>query len=233
MSFKSIIKTLLPGVVSYRNRLVNYLAHYRFRSKSVEEVFDIVYKENHWRDAESISGTGSNERHAVEVIRIVNQVFRDFEISTILDIPCGDFNWMKHVDFKGVKYIGGDIVQLLIEQNKSAFATHMISFEKLNLLDSPLPKVDLIFTRDCLVHLSYSDIAKAVANIKKSGSTYWLATTFTNHKNFNIITGDWRPINLELPPFNLPKPITIYNENCMEDDRYRDKSLALWRISNL
>jgi hypothetical protein len=230
---KELIKRKFPQLVTMRNRIVNYLLHFRFKGKSSEEVFSIIYKENHWRDSESVSGTGSNERTTQAVVTILNQVIQQFSIKSVLDIPCGDFNWMKKVDLDGVNYIGGDIVQPIIEQNQEKYTSNTIAFEKLNLLQADLPRVDMIFTRDCLVHFSYEDITKAIANVKKSGSTYWLTTTFPDHSNYNIITGDWRPINLTASPFNLPAPLSIYNEHCEEDERYQDKSLALWKISDI
>jgi hypothetical protein len=62
-----------------------------------------------------------------------------------------------------------------------------------------------------------------------------LTTTFTEHpQNQDILTGQWREINLELEPFSLPKPLLPVNEECTEaDGKYADKSLGLWRISEI
>jgi hypothetical protein len=38
----------------------------------------------------------------------------------LLDIPCGDFNWMKLLNL-GVDYIGADIVGELIAENRRRF----------------------------------------------------------------------------------------------------------------
>jgi len=44
-------------------------------------------------------------------------------------------------------------------------------------------------------------------NIRRSGSAYLLVTTFPDRKeNVDIITGNWRPLNMEKPPFNFPRP---------------------------
>ncbi len=230
---KELLKKTFPELIALRNRIFNYLAHYRFKGKSPEHVFSLIHQENHWKDDESKSGTGSSEKSTVEVMGILNQVLRDFNIRTMLDIPCGDFNWMLKVNFAKVEYTGGDIVPALIDHNTRSYSGQRRSFNKMDILTSPLPKFDLIFTRDCLVHFSYSDIKDAIKNIKKSGSLYWLTTTFPEHNNYDIITGDWRPINLARPPFNLPSPLEIYSEKCMEDDRYFDKSLAIWKVSDL
>jgi hypothetical protein len=105
----------------------------------------------------------------------------------------------------------------------------------LNLIKDPLPKSDLIIVRDCLVHLSNKDVINAIKNIKSSGSKYLLTTTFTNLSlNSDILTGEWRPLNLLCAPFNLSNPLLVINENCTEGNgEYSDKSMALWEIESL
>jgi hypothetical protein len=49
-----------------------------------------------------------------------------------------------------------------------------------------------------------------------------------------IADGDWRPLNLQRPPFGLPAPHRIIVEGCTEEGgAYRDKALGLWRIAEL
>jgi hypothetical protein len=132
-------------------------------------------------------------------------------------------------------YIGVDIVSKLIEENNRKYASHNRQFLNFDITHDLLPKADLILCRDCFVHLSFADIHAAISNFKKSGSKYLLTTTFTNvTRNMDIKTGGWRPLNLEIEPFNLPKPILIINENCTEGNMaYTDKSLALWELAAL
>ena len=98
-----------------------------------------------------------------------------------------------------------------------------------------LPKMDLVFVRDCFVHLSYRDIRKAIQNIKKSGSKYLMSTSFVNHHdNHNIPTGDWRPINLQDAPFRFPKPEYVLIENCTQGNgAYQDKAMGLWLVEGI
>jgi hypothetical protein len=105
----------------------------------------------------------------------------------------------------------------------------------LTLFASKLPTVDLIFCRDCLVHFSFDDIRRALQNICRSGSAYLLTTTFTEQRqNQDIVTGQWRQLNLELEPFSLPKPLSLINEDCTEGEgKFADKSLGLWRIEEI
>jgi SAM-dependent methyltransferase len=233
MSLKKIIQNLFPGLVDYRNRLYNKWKHSRFKGQPIKDVFNDIYLKNHWRDQESHSGTGSNQVQTTEVKRILLEAIHSFEMTSMLDAPCGDFNWMKEVPLKDVKYYGADIVEDLINRNNKDYASANRSFFYADITSSDLPEVDLLFCRDCLVHLSYKDINKAIENIKRSRTRYLLTTTFVAHTNYDIVTGNWRPVNLESAPFNFPAPIKVFNELCTEDQRYADKSLALWRVTSL
>ena len=234
MPLKELLKRYFPQLVELRNRLYNDAVHAKFRNKPLKEVFSQIYNENHWQSTESRSGTGSDDVQTKEVRRIIERVIADCSIASMTDIPCGDFHWMEKVTLpREFQYYGFDIVDALITANTKKFGTSTKVFQWADITSSSLPKVDLIFCRDCLVHLSYDAIIKAVDNIKATGSKYLLTTTFTNHENRNIVSGNWRPVNLEAKPFLFPKPLKIYNELCTEDEKYADKSLALWRIQDL
>lgn len=205
------------------------------RGRSAEDVFTDIFNGNKWGGRESTSGLGSDAEQTRVVMRELPVMFRDFDIRSILDIPCGDFNWMRQVDMEGIDYIGADVVAELINRNHAAWEAERRQFRRLNVLNDPLPAVDLIFCRDCLVHFSYRDIISALKNIIASRSTFLLTTTFTARtRNCDIATGQWRPLNLQLPPITFPRPIRVINEACGEDGgEYRDKSLALWRIADI
>ena len=115
-----------------------------------------------------------------------------------------------------------------------------LDFRVMDITVDALPKVDLIINRDCLVHLSNENIFKFIANIKKSGSKYLLVTSFTEKKigekkcNSDILNGSWRPLNLELSPYNFKNPLHTINENCMEVyPLYTDKCMLLYDIKKL
>ena len=162
-------------------------------------------------------------------------MFNDLNISTMLDIPCGDFYWMKNIELSNIDYTGADIVKEMIQNNIDKYGGDCIRFRHMNLIKGELPKVDLVFCRDCLVHFSFGDIFLALDNVYNSQSEFFLTTTFTGRKeNYDIATGDWRPLNLEIAPFMFPKPLRIINEGCKElDGAYEDKSLGLWRIADI
>jgi SAM-dependent methyltransferase len=231
MMIKKVLKSLFPGLIAYRNRFHNQLKHVHFRNRPIKEVFHAIYTQNHWAGQESVSGPGSSTVKTFSIRESIPQLILKYGISSVLDIPCGDFNWMNQVDLQDLNYIGMDIVNELVNKNTAAYAKSNRSFSFADITGSDLPKSDLIICRDCMVHLSYDDINRAVANIKRSQSAYLLATTFPNHSNHNIITGNWRPVNLSKKPFYWPSPLELLSED--EEGDNSDKSLALWRISDL
>ena len=210
------------------------------RGGSAEDIFNNIKEKNIWGSSESLSGPGSENTQTRVLESELPGLFRTYDIKSILDIPCGDFNWMKNVVCpyareNELKYIGADIVDSLINEVSAKYGSERMEFLKLNLITDELPKVDLIFVRDCFVHFSYKDIQKAMLNIKKSRSKYLMSTTFTHHRyNHNIPTGDWRPINLQEAPFNFPEPEYTLIEKCTHGDgAYQDKAMGMWRMEVL
>lgn len=153
----------------------------------------------------------------------------------MLDAPCGDWFWMREVDLGVEKYTGADIVETLIAKNRSLFGREGIEFKCLDLSRDELPNVDLIFSRDCLVHLSFADAQRMLNNFKASGATFLLTTTFTDRSsNIDLGDGFWRPLNMQLAPFHFPPPIEIVNEKCTEGGgNFGDKSLGLWALKDI
>lgn len=198
-----------------------------------EKIFTTYYRQNKWRGRESVSGIGSDPEHTRVVVERLPGLLRDYAVTSVLDIPCGDFAWMQRVPLEGIDYLGADIVEPLIKSNRDLYASAKIRFERLDLISDALPQADLVICRDCLVHLSYADALSALRNILASGSRLLLTTTFTDrNSNQDINTGGWRPLNLECPPFNLPTPLKVIDEQ-FDHPKYRDKSIGLWRVPDL
>lgn len=206
-----------------------------FRGLELRERFARIFEVNLWGSAETVSGTGSALAQTRAVRSQLPVLLRHLRVTTLLDLPCGDFGWMHATDLDGIEYIGADIVPELIARNRREYAADARRFEVLDLTADPLPAVDLVLCRDCLVHLSNLHIAQALENVRASGSTWLLTTTFPCHdQEGDLDDGDWRPLNLERPPFALPPPLALLNEGCSEHDgAFADKSLGLWRIADL
>jgi len=161
------------------------------------------------------------------------ELLEEYHIHSILDIPCGDFIWMKEVNLDSISYIGADVVEKIIQINNEKYSKENRKFVKIDILRDELPQVDLIFCRDLFIHFSYRDIFTAIENIKKSGSKYLLTTSNRlGTKNFDIPTGRWHPINLLIKPFSFPSPLKVVDEqSTLEADK--GKSLFIWKIRDL
>ena len=202
---------------------------------SRESIFNHYYRANKWGALESKSGEGSCIDETEEVREYIVKIIETCSVKTILDAPCGDFNWMRMVNLDGVRYTGADIVKELISSNSNNYSQNNISFVILDICKDSLPNNDLMLCRDALVHFSNKDIISFLNNIKNSKIKYLLTTTFPEtERNIDISTGMWRPINLCGFPFNLPQPILILNEKFPgKNGRYKDKSLALWEVDKI
>lgn len=170
---------------------------------------------------------------ATETIRTeIPALMQRLELRSLLDIPCGDHNWMSSVldKNKWIQYIGGDIAPELIQKNRERFPGR--NFGVVDLVSDQLPGADLILVRDGLVHLPHEFVIKAIQNIKASGSRYLLATTFPGRPNKDIQVGQWHPMDLSDKIFGLGQPTELINENCKEGDgQFKDKSLGLWKLN--
>jgi hypothetical protein len=224
----------IPGAHALYGRMRAVFRSATTNHDPVESIFAEKMQTNAWRGAESVSGRGSDLEQTRVIIRELPQLLRQLDAGTLLDVPCGDFNWMRNVELGGTRYIGGDIVSDLVARNQQ-FASDTVEFRRLDLLQGPVPAVDLILCRDCLVHLSFADGLRALNNLAASGSTWLLTTTFIDRaENSDIPTGRWRPLNLARPPYNLPPPEHLIVEQCTQGGgKYADKALGLWRMDTI
>ncbi len=218
-----------------RSQSYLYADGQRFMGKSPEMVFTEIAEQNLWMESESVSGFGSSLKQTAELVAQLPGIFQQFNVKKLLDVPCGDFNWMKTVDLKGIDYTGGDIVRAIVDKNNSTYQSDTRRFYKLDLLNDKLDGYDLLFCRDCLVHLSFEDVFKVLTNLKGSNVRYLMATTFPEEKNNqDVPTGGWRPLNFQAAPFHFPGPLFLLNEKCTEmDGMFGDKSMGLWEVKDL
>ena len=183
--------------------------------KKIDQRFSQIYETNYWLDNQSRSGEGSNLNSAKNCIKYLPIIFRKYKIQSIFDAPCGDFNWMRYV-LKNLnkKYIGGDIVLSLIKKLNLLYSNSNIKFIKIDIIKNKLPSADIMICRDCLFHFSNKDISLFLNNFKKSKIKYLLVTGHFLNRNFtlnkNILTGDFRKIDIFTSPFFFKKKKILY-----------------------
>src|SRR5229473_2595921 len=190
------------------------LAHQRFvddkesfAGLSLEQRFRRIHDTNLWGAPASASGLGS-EMDATAVLRAeLPRLFKKLSIASLLDAPCGDAGWINQADLR-LRYVGVDIVAALVERLQARAAAGEIrgEYHLADITRDPLPRCDAVLCRDALVHLSFANIERAVANFKASGAVWLIATTFP----------EWQS-----------------NGDCEAGGGWRDKSLGVWRLSNV
>jgi len=195
-----------------------------------ETLFTEFYKDNVWGSSESVSGPGSELKYTENIIKKLPELLENFSIGSISDAPCGDFHFMKEVNLDRIVYCGYDIVKQLIEKNNEKYSKPNIAFRHFNVIEQVLPKSDLIFSRDMLIHFSYKDAIQTIRNFRNSGSRYLLTNTYPAIlNNRDIKTGSWRPVNLLLEPYCFNEPLAIINE--YDSEEHGMKQLALFILN--
>lgn len=189
-------------------------------------IFRNIYLHNWWGSPESISGCGSELERTSAVRTGLIKWCSQTGITSMLDAPCGDFNWMKEVvRDTNMKYIGGDIVPELIDKN-NANNQQRGEFIVFDILKDQLPDVQAWVCRDVLFHLPNAQIQVVLDRFAKSDIRFLLTTHFENitaHPNIGF--GKYRPVNICCAPFNWPRPSLLIADGDAKDP---DRFLGIW-----
>ncbi len=177
----------------------------------LRSVFTAIADANKWGSRESVSGEGSTMAYTYNLRHELPRFIDEFGVRSMFDAPCGDFNWMKAVDFPaGFHYVGGEIVPSLVLANRRDHATANREFIEFDIAADKFPKCDLWFCRDCLFHLPYKSIFAAIAGFLGADIPLLMTTTHINatrFRNKDIEGGDYRQIDLFGAPFHFPREV--------------------------
>lgn len=192
---------------------------------------------------QGLSGPGSTAEETLGVRAALPVLLRAFGIRSIVDVPCGDFNYMRAVlqaeaTPTDIDYTGLDIVSNLVQELQGAFggrqrgSRHHLRFGQFDLATQYLPPADLIVLRDVLFHFDVERVRQVLRRIDASGCRYALITYFPSHsvrassakfhagRGFKSY-GSW---NLEDEPFHLPPPLLAIGRDGTDPGRV----MGLW-----
>ena len=191
----------------------------------VEDRFTLIYRTNLWAAAESVSGPAASLENTAALRRELPALFDRRGIRSILDAPCGDFYWMKHVVRAcDVAYVGGDIVRPLVERNEALFGSPRCRFVHLDVSRDSIPRTDLLLCRGLFSLLSNADSLAVLRQFLRAGTPYILLSShrvLDGDVNADVVSGDFRYVDMRAAPFNLPPPVETL------EDRH-DEDLCLW-----
>lgn len=203
----------------WRQKRIKLKETFIFRNRDRKETFTFIYQNKIWgagkeEQQEYYSGPGSHDKKYVEpYCDMVKNFISQNNISTVVDIGCGDFNVASKWLNENITYIGVDIVQGLIDHHIERYGTDNIHFQCIDVVDEDLPDAELCLVRQVLQHLSNKEVSLILNKLKKykyviitehitqkeSASKYNIDKTHGNHIRVNNQSG----LYLDEAPFNL------------------------------
>lgn len=156
-----------------------------FQNKSRKETFDYIYRTNAWGGGNTgyYSGIGSHDERLVEpYCEMIKNFISQNNISTVVDIGCGDFNVASKWLNKSISYSGIDIVQEMIDHHNDKYSTDNIHFYCLDVVEADLPDAELCLIREVLQHLTNEEVGIILNKVKKY--KYIIITEHVTKKEF-------------------------------------------------
>ena len=197
----------------------------------MEKAFTEIYQKNKWGGG---SGSGSNASpDNLKYIGIIEDIINEYNIQTICDIGCGDWEFSQFINFpKNVKYTGMDCVKSVIDQNVQDFQTKNIRFIHRSIDDNFIPEgYDLIIIKDVIQHWEDKDILDFMDQIIQKNK-YIFSTNgykFMRDPSKNNLTQ--RDINNQYRyfPVDVNKyPLNQFKGKCILEKTHRAKQMLLF-----
>lgn len=170
-------------------------------SKDCREVFTDIYQRKVWGDG---SGGGSGEQ-ALPYCQFITNYMINSGVYTVLDIGCGDLRVARNIDFGFAAYIGVEASTQFRDVSQTPMRG--VILDGFDVLTEDLPAADLVLCKEVLQHLSNEQVQTLLdrtAHYKRRLFTNSVFSMEGKTQNDDIETGDFRPVDLTLPPFNAP-----------------------------
>ena len=187
-----------------------------------KDIFDSIYITDFWSEK---SGPGSDPKKAKPWIDTVNSFLKSNNVSTVLDLGCGDWRLGKELNLENIFYTGVDVSSVIIEEVKHNSKKN-IKFISDDIETMNFPKVDLIIIKDVLQHLPNNSVKLIMSKIMKSCNYALICNDIGENENIDILAGEHRNLNLLNYPFDYKletlktfvsghsnKSITLYRSN--------------------
>lgn len=85
------------------------------RESEPEHVFGDIYRRHHWSGSDSASGAGASLDQTRELRRSLPALLSELRVTAMLDLPCGDYGWMRTFELPVDRYIGADLLAEVVE----------------------------------------------------------------------------------------------------------------------
>ena len=162
------------------------------------DVFNKIYSTSHWGYK---SGIGSYPENATAWTSIVNSFLEKEDITTVLDIGCGDWRLGKTYRLENKQYVGMDVSSVIVNDIQPN-SKENIKFIHGDASVTDLEKTDLVLIKDVLQHLPNSDVLKILNKVIESCRYALICNDLFPGDNVDIVAGGWRPLDFSKDPFN-------------------------------
>ena len=112
--------------------------------------FGKIYERNAWGYG---SGVGSLPLNNIQYMELVRTFIARNRLGSVVDFGCGDWQFSRFINWSGVRYIGVDVVEAVIEQNRALLTGPRIEFHTFETV-AQVPEADLLLCKDVFQHLS-------------------------------------------------------------------------------
>jgi SAM-dependent methyltransferase len=147
------------GSVSYKTARDKYMTAVRLQIQhssltGMEKTFESMYDES---DGQVGSGYESLPEDTGGYLRFLKGFLKDHHIHSLVDVGCGDWRFSHLMNWTGANYLGIDIAENVIKQDKLKYEKAGVHFRQGSLTDE-LPVADLLIAREVLEHLPFDVI---------------------------------------------------------------------------
>jgi SAM-dependent methyltransferase len=168
----------------------------------MQDIFEHIYRNALWGGG---SGEGSRRAHVGPYLKYLKKLIEIKGIRSVLDFGCGDWEFSRRFAWNNIDYHGFDVVREVIARNRAQFASAHVKFDLTPDDFGLLPKADLLVVKDVLQHWRHDEILRFLPVLARY--PYALVTNCVglpgDKINDDIKTGEFRPLDIRLPPFNV------------------------------
>lgn len=224
---RKILKSILPPPLFARLKTAKLHGQLMLRKavgglRTNDQIFSKIYRSNQWGGdkGDFYSGSGSYEAPVEKYTTLIRDFIRANQVESVVDLGCGDFNIGKKIVEPGLRYIGVDVVQPLIDRNNRLFGSRDVCFTCLDITKDDLPNGTLCTIRQVFQHLSNANIQAVLPKLQKYKfvlvTEHYPSDIEVEVHNKDIPSGAdtrlrWKSgVYLDRPPFNLKNLTPVY-----------------------
>lgn len=204
------------------------------RLDETRAAFDNIYNSDVWglktdEYASAKPGMESEHDRNKRFSALISELIRLNEVRHLVEFGCGWWKYMIDVDLTGVQYDGYDIVDTVIQDNRTKYGAENIRFH--TVTDGiRMPKADMLLSKDVLQHLPTADVQYYLSLFRTNFRFMLIGNDCKPDDQLNGTTarGGYRALRLERPPFNYPN-VVLQQWECLEFNTHIVKNFCLFQ----